>query len=300
MLHRLVEVKQPLVSMVVSQLWAEWRQTYSERGYIVRRLCLDEEWWNKIDFLLKFTTPAFELLRSAETDQPFLGEVYDGMDSMVEKTMEIISQESPQLLFVDDHFAGLIKKIIVDQWNNFNTPLHTLAHALNPKFYDEELIAKSNGKRKAPHKDREVATGVKKALMRMFPSHLRREVKEEFASFAAGDYADISALEERSTMNPVRWWICHGANGVHLQSLAIRILSQVESSLSAERNWSTYGFIHSVKRNRLGSQKAEDLVYVYSNLRLASRRGSEYNNGPSKEWDVDAENPDLDLSLAAL
>ena len=55
-----------------------------------------------------------------------------------------------------------------------------------------------------------------------------------------------------------------------------------------------------MKRNRLGSQKAEDLVYVHSNLRLASRRGPEYNSGPSKEWDVDAENPDLDLSLAAL
>eukprot|EP00253_Pinus_taeda_P004516 PITA_04516 len=245
------------MSMVVSLLWIEWRQADSERGYMVRRLCLDEDWWSKVDFLLKFTTPAFELLRSADTDQPFLGG------------------------------GGTI------------STLHcTLAHALNPKFYDEEHITQSNGKRKAPHKDREVANGVKKALMRMFPSHLHREVKEEFASSAAGidDYADISALEERSTMNLVRWWICHGANGVHLQNLAIRILSQVVSSSSAERNWSTYGFIHSVKRNRLGSQKAEDLAYVHSNLHLASRRGPKYSSGPSKEWDVDAENPDLDLS----
>ena len=81
------------------------------------------------------------------------------------------------------------------RWNNFNTPLHTLAHALNPRFYDENLIAQSNGKRKAPHKNREVANGVKKALMRMFLADLHREVKEEFASFAAGldDYSDISA-----------------------------------------------------------------------------------------------------------
>lgn len=136
----------------------------------------------------------------------------------------------------------------------------------------------------------------------MFPSHLHKQVKEEFASFVVGidDYAHISALEERSTMNPVRWWICHGENGVHLQNLAIRILSQVASSSSAKRNWSTYGFIHSVKRNRLDSQKAEDLVYVHSNLHLKSRKGPEYNSGPSKEWYVDAESPDLDLSLAAL
>lgn len=171
-------------SMVVSQLWVEWRQADTKQGAMVRRLCLDEEWWSKIDFLLKFKGPAFELLRSTDTNHPFLGLVYDGMNCMVEKTMEIISQESPQLLFEDVGFVDLVQKIMVDRWNNFNTP--PLAHALNPKFYDEELIAQSNGKRKALHEDREVANGVKKALLRMFPTNLHKEVKEEFASFAAG------------------------------------------------------------------------------------------------------------------
>jgi hypothetical protein len=138
---------------------------------------------------------------------------------------------------------------------------------------------------------------VKKAFQRLFPSFQQTEVRKEFACFAAGleDFADISALEERSTMNPIKWWTCHGANGVYLH-----ILSQVASSSSTERNWSTYGFIHSVKRNRLGSQKAEDPVYVHSNLFLVSRKGEEYTSGPHKEWDVDAENPDLELSLSAL
>jgi hypothetical protein len=127
-------------------------------------------------------------------------------------------------------------------------------------------------------------------------------MREEFACFAIGleDFVDISSLEERSTMNPIKWWTCHGANGVYLQSLATRILSQVASSSSAERNWSTYGFIHSMKRSRLGSQKVGDLVYVHSNLRLVSRKGEEYTSGPHKEWDVDVENPDLELSLATL
>ena len=101
-------------------------------------------------------------------------------------------------------------------------------------------------------------------------------------------------------MSPVRWCICHGANGVHLQNIAIRILSQVASSSSAERNWSTYGFIHSVKPNRLGSQKAEDLVFVHSSLRLASHKGPEYKSGSPEEWDVDPECPDLEISFASL
>jgi hypothetical protein len=127
-------------------------------------------------------------------------------------------------------------------------------------------------------------------------------VREEFACFAAGleNFPNISALEERSTMNPIKWWTCHRANGVYLQILSTRILSQVASSSSAKRNWSTYGFIHFLKRNRLGWQKDEDLVYVHSNHCLVSRKGEEYTSGPHKEWDVDAKNPDLELSLAAL
>ena len=193
---------------------------------MVRSLCLDEHWKGKIDFLLKFTTHAFELLRNVDTDQPFLGEVYDVRDTMVEKTMEIISQESPQLLFVDVDFGDLVQHIMVDRWNSFNTPLHTLAHALNPKFYDEELIAQSNGKRKTPHRDRDLVNGAKAALMTMFQIDLQREVKEEFANFTGGfnEYLDVVALEERSIVSPVRWWICHGANGVRLQNIAIHIL----------------------------------------------------------------------------
>ena len=39
---------------------------------------------------------------------------------------------------------------------------------------------------------------------------------------------------------------------------------------------------------------------MHSNLCLVSHKGEEYTSGPHKEWDVDAENPDLELSLSAL
>jgi hypothetical protein len=93
-----------------------------------------------------------------------LGKIYDGMDIAVEKTMEFISQEAPSLIFVDADFTELARSIIVHRWNQFNTLLHTLVHALNPKFYDEDLIAQRNGKTKALHKDSEVANGLKKAF----------------------------------------------------------------------------------------------------------------------------------------
>ena len=124
--------------------------------------------------------------------------------------------------------------------------------------------------------------------MRIFLAHLHKEVQEEFASFATSldDYLDLSTLDECSITSPIRWWICQGANGVRFQTLLVRILSQVANS--------------SVKHNMLGLQKVKNLVYVHYNLLLASRKGLEYNSGPCKDWDVEPESTDLDLSLAAL
>ncbi len=38
-----------------------------------------------------------------------------------------------------------------------------------------------------------------------------------------------------------------------------------------ERNWNTYDFIHNKKRNRLRLDRANNLVEVFSNLRLISK-----------------------------
>ena len=50
--------------------------------------------------------------------------------------------------------------------------------------------------------------------------------------------------------------------------MAKRVTALVSSAGACERNWSTYDFIHSKKRNRLHPDRANDLVYVFTNLRL--------------------------------
>ena len=107
-------------------------------------------------------------------------------------------------------------------------------------------------------------------------------------------------MQDKTRLSPLNWWNFHGGEIPNIQKLAVKILSQVASSSSAERNWSTYGFIHLVKRNRLGSKKAKELVYVHSNLRLLSHKKDEYKMGPTKLWDIEPELPDLDITLNAM
>jgi hypothetical protein len=139
-----------------------------------------------------------------------------------------------------------------------------------------------------------VKQGFIEAIQKMFTPEQATIIREHFLDFAMfnDNTFSIAAKEDLLGMaqrNPSGWWRMYGDKAPELRTLAMRLLSQVASSLAAERNWSTYSFIHSIKRNRLTSKRAEKLVYVHSSLRLLTRKAPEYLQGPAARWDVDPE-----------
>jgi len=68
-----------------------------------------------------------------------------------------------------------------------------------------------------------------------------------------------------------KFWQQWGQQVLELQTVGVTVLSQCSAASACERNWSTYDFIHSKKRNRLTPQRAQDLVHVFSDLRLAHK-----------------------------
>ena len=117
---------------------------------------------------------------------------------------------------------------------------------------------------------------------------VRRKVNIEFANFSDGreGFDDLDSLNDRGQMDPKAWWLVHGINAPILQKVALKLLAQPCSSSCCERNWSTYSFIHSLKRNKMTPHRAEDLVFVHSNLRLLSRNTPQYHQEETKMWDV--------------
>ena len=55
-----------------------------------------------------------------------------------------------------------------------------------------------------------------------------------------------------------------------------------------------------MKRNRLGSKKVEDLVYIHTNLCLLSHTEHEYKEGSTKLWHVAPKCANLDSTLQDL
>ena len=144
----------------------------------------------------------------------------------------------------------------------------------------------------------------KKCFERYFSNEVdRRQANEEYATFSAclEDFSSSDSINDRWYMSPVKWWVVHGTSTQMLHCIALKLLGQSCSSSCCERNWSTYNFIYSMKRNKLTPQRVEDLVYVHYNLRLLSRRSPNYNEGESKIWDIGGDGFDsMDIENAGI
>ena len=88
--------------------------------------------------------------------------------------------------------------------------------------------------------------------------------------------------------------MCYGDNALEIKHLYTHLLSHISSSFTSDRNWSTYTFIHYIKRNKLTSRRAAKLVATHSSLRLANRKTPDYQMGTMKQWDV---NPKVDAPI---
>eukprot|EP00253_Pinus_taeda_P021029 PITA_21029 len=94
-IKRLLEVRQALQEMVINPLWKSWRTSTSDIGEKIKSIILDDAWWDKVQHLLRFTEPILTLIKAFDTDTACLGEVYENIDSMMERIREIIVEISP-------------------------------------------------------------------------------------------------------------------------------------------------------------------------------------------------------------
>ncbi|CAN6570852.1 unnamed protein product [Malus baccata var. baccata] len=212
---------------------------------------------------LALTTPIYEVIRMADTDKPCLHLVYEWWDAMIEKVKAAI-------------------------YRNERKALHEKKQLFDTVYYSLEWL-QEDPSQVAPHRDVELTTERKKCFERSFSNEeIRRSINVEYASFSMclNDFGAIDSMNDRFHLEPVMWWIVHGASTPSLQSIALKLLGQPCSSSCCERNWSTYSFIHSLRRNKITPQRAEDLVFVHNNLRLLSRNSATYKEGISQLWDV--------------
>ncbi|XP_016177403.1 uncharacterized protein LOC107619615 [Arachis ipaensis] len=274
--------------MVITEKWSSYKEDNIGRAEVVTEKILSENWWQKIDYILTFTNPIYDVLRSTDTDVPTLHLVHEMWDSMIKKVKSAIYLYERKDEQESSSFYDVVHSILVQRWTKSSTPLHCLAHSLNPRYYSHQWL-REDLTRVSPHQDIEITNERVKCLKRYFPNEEeRRKVNIEFASFSDGRgvFDDYDSLNDRAIVDAKSWWLIHGSKAKFFQPIALRLLGQPSSSSCCERNWSTYSFIHSLKRNKLKPKRTENLVFVHTNLRLLSRKTPQYNKGETMMWDI--------------
>ncbi|XP_059072621.1 uncharacterized protein LOC131873636 [Cryptomeria japonica] len=283
LLERMIELQEALQLMVMTNEWNRWAEAKTEQGRRVKEIVKSDVFWTDTKYIVSIISPVFQVIRYGDGDAPNLGEVYECIDSMLGQMRAAVRVKDPSLAFYNEQ----IRPIIQSRWDKLNTPLHMAAFALNPKWY------KARPGRTTPIEDDEVKAGFFRCIEKMFDSRDAGTIRTEWGRFATlRGYSDAAKMDIdiMAQEDPLLWWKCHGPKSL-TTTLAIRLLSQVSSSSAAERNWSTYSFIHSLKRNRLTSKRAEKLVAVHSALRLIDRKTLMYKESPAARWDVEPEEP---------
>jgi hypothetical protein len=177
------------------------------------------------------------------------------MDSMLGQIKYIVEPR-------DVNLYNQIHVEVEKRWEMLNIPLHALAYVLTPKYYHASWIsspAPGGGTKKRPHQYPEVQTCYMKALEKLVPDkeecdNIRRQLSHYILS--NGAFGTNNAIRDRGNLSSLEWWNMHGGATPQLQRLATQVLSQVVNTSSAERCWSNYSFIHSVKRNRMNLGRA--------------------------------------------
>lgn len=79
-----------------------------------------------------------------------------------------------------------------------------------------------------------------------------------------------------STTSTLKWWkvICRK---MKLSKIAEKILSLPATSAATERSFSTQGWIHSKKRNKLTNERVQKISYILYNMKLF---GNNKKNSP--------------------
>jgi hypothetical protein len=133
MLKRFLDLKESLMLMVVGDKWSTYREDDVDKAKSVKDKLIDDIWWDNVKYIIDFTEPIYSMLRAADTDKACLHLIYEMWDSMIEKVKDCIYRHERKEPDEESSFYDTAYAILYDRWLKSNTPLHCLAHSLNPR-----------------------------------------------------------------------------------------------------------------------------------------------------------------------
>lgn len=170
--------------------------------------------------------------------------------------------------------------------------MHAVGYCLDPQFHGRVAELQADPGNNQLTLDELVPNGLFAVMKKILGDDKACAVaKTEWSNYQTktGAFCSLTQADwdSASEVPAWQWWHIHGTCAGYLQKVAMRVLAQPSSSSACEQNWSTFDFIHNKRRNRLQPQRAADLVYVFTNLRLIVANTSSNVRQPFQSWEFD-------------
>ena len=271
MFRSLLRARDNLVEIIASDQYNSYEpfqgSTLREE---VDSLVLDDGWWDGVLVFLELTNPIMHVLRLVDSCAPCTSKVFDRMFSLGQK----LEAQIHSIAYARDAHAHFLRR-----WDMMHNPLHGAGYCLDPGIVPLALMC-SHLLFLPPTEflfcdpmASEAASNDLFNVMESFASgdeETLRKMQVELQSYLGqtGTFSNVFAKETISSVPPAEWWAACGGSAPNLRKLAMRVLSQTCSSSPCERNFSSAGFIHTKRRNRLQPSQLDKLLFVFQNRRL--------------------------------
>ncbi|KAL0224926.1 hypothetical protein RCL1_002838 [Eukaryota sp. TZLM3-RCL] len=262
MSQRLQSCKNQIKQLQVADEFLEWKGVQNaalrRKSDEVERLVASQHFWDSLEDALKIGQPVLNLIDFVNGDGEVISEVYKKSKEIYE-LLEVVELRSL------NPYKVQIRKTFETRWKRYASDLHLACHALDPR----NLVLN-------PDFPDNVVDGLYRVLQKYLSESQQMDAWLEFQEYkslnalppSSLQYLSISHIGKKTTLS--LWWQSIRSLPT-LSSLARKLASLVVVSSASERTWCTFGFIHSKSRNRLTHQRANDLVFVHSNLRLLKK-----------------------------
>ncbi|CAI5998745.1 unnamed protein product [Closterium sp. NIES-65] len=272
---RLCEVRVSLVQMVLSKEWEEFAKTRKEGAETFKSKIMDDPWWKKASYFSDLMKLPFVVMRATvSTKKGMMGRIYDTMLQLTQDVNTKVEEGGEVLTRAD---KAEITKMVGTRWDgSMACAMHVEGRILNPLNQEQGIFRNDLECTRIfkPYLNRHYdgITITRKDGEERRAAHVLQEGLEAFMTLQ-GSFGLPEAISDRELVKAgkktmVQWRTWHGTDNPELTALACRVLSQPVSAAACERNWAMWDAVHTARRNRLGSEKCRDLVFVAHNWNI--------------------------------
>ncbi|CAB4039334.1 hypothetical protein DYB30_009596, partial [Paramuricea clavata] len=226
-----------------------------EKRLAIRAVIMDPDFVKKLDECIRILEPIEMYIKLFQGDAVPCSDVYKAFLVLEEKmrNMSNISSEKKEYL----------AKLVRSRFNFMYGDAHGVCYLLDPRYLGDDMTRRLRN---------EIEDFIYNFLKNDGTTNKERQeqLAREYTAFR------IEALRERrentfrfrligQSKSVLQWWKADGTDWPLLQDLATHVFSMAASSAASERSFSTFGFIHTKLRNRLGPEKVKKLVYIKTN-----------------------------------